>query len=140
MPILHDTVSANAALLGRWEEIAPGYPNIDLEGGGSVQEWVTTIDRILALPFDRVIPGHGPVTDREGLRSFQAFMRQLAEVGRAAERARRSLADTQDRAVLDLDEGYETVSIPFVLRLDREFVIRRAWEETHGAFIRHLPE
>ncbi len=116
------------------------YPNIDLEAGGSVQAWVATIDRILELDFDRVIPGHGPVTDRAGLRAFQDFMRQLALVGVAAEREGRSLAETQASAALDLDAGYESVHIPFVVRLDRDFVIRRAWEETHGAFTRHLPQ
>jgi glyoxylase-like metal-dependent hydrolase (beta-lactamase superfamily II) len=40
------------------------YPNIDLEAGGSVREWAATLDRVLALDFDRVIPGHGAVTDR----------------------------------------------------------------------------
>jgi glyoxylase-like metal-dependent hydrolase (beta-lactamase superfamily II) len=29
------------------------YPNIDLEAGGSVREWVATIDRVLELDFDR---------------------------------------------------------------------------------------
>jgi len=33
--------------------------------------------------------------------------------------------------ILD-DAGYEVIAIPFVIRLDREFVIRRAWEEATG--------
>jgi glyoxylase-like metal-dependent hydrolase (beta-lactamase superfamily II) len=108
------------------------YPNIDLEAGGSVREWVAAIDRVLELDFDNVIPGHGPVTDREGLRAFQGFMRQLAEVGAQAARNGWSLEDTQREAVLDADAGYEVMSIPFVLKLDRAFVMRRAWEEATG--------
>jgi glyoxylase-like metal-dependent hydrolase (beta-lactamase superfamily II) len=112
------------------------YPNIDLEAGGSVREWSATIDRILALDFDHVIPGHGPVTDAEGLRAFQRFMQQLAEVGRQAERDGLSLKDTLAAVDLDADAGYDVMAIPFVMRLDRDFVVKRAWEEATGSFER----
>lgn len=110
------------------------YPNIDLEAGGSVREWSATIDRILDLDFDHVIPGHGPVTDANGLREFQRFIRQLAAVGAQAQRGGRSLADTQAGADVDADAGYDVMAIPFVMRLDRDFVLRRAWEEATGNF------
>ena len=109
------------------------YPNIDLEAGGSVQEWSSTIDRILELDFDKVIPGHGPVTDRQGLISFQRFMRELADVAARAAAKGLSLDETLATANLKEDEGYEAMSIPFVMNLDRDFVIRRAWEEATGA-------
>lgn len=112
------------------------YPNIDLEAGGSVQDWSATIDRILELDFDHVIPGHGPVTDADGLRAFQRFIAQLAEVGREAEQSGRSLEETLANATLDADAGYDVMAIPFVLRLDRDFVVRRAWEEATGNFQR----
>ena len=117
------------------------YPNIDLEAGGSVREWVAAIDRVLELDFERVIPGHGPVTDREGLRGFQTFMRQLAEVGEEAARNGWSLEETEREAKLDADAGYEEKSIPFVIKMDRAFVVRRAWEEATGRVERiALPE
>ncbi len=116
------------------------YPNIDLEAGGSVRDWSATIDRILELDFDRVIPGHGPVTDAAGLREFQRFMQQLAAVGRDAERTGRSLAETRANAVLDADAGYDVMAIPFVMRLDRDFVIGRAWQEATGNFERVILE
>jgi glyoxylase-like metal-dependent hydrolase (beta-lactamase superfamily II) len=116
------------------------YPNIDLEAGGSVREWSTTIDRILELDFDHLIPGHGPVTDAAGLRAFQRFMVHLAEVGREAERSGRSLEETLANAVLDTDAGYEVMAIPFVMRRDRDFVVRRAWEEANGSFERVVVE
>ena len=117
------------------------YPNIDLEAGGSVREWVATIDRILQLDFDRVIPGHGPVTDRDGLRDFQRFMRQLSRAGDEAMREGWSLEAMRERAEVDADAGYEDFSVPFVLKLDRNFVLRRAWEESTGHFERvELPK
>jgi glyoxylase-like metal-dependent hydrolase (beta-lactamase superfamily II) len=117
------------------------YPNIDLEAGGSVREWVAAIDRVLQLDFDKVIPGHGPVTDRAGLVAFQTFMRQLADVGAQAARNGWSLDETEREAALDADAGYQPISIPFVMKLDRAFVVRRAWEEATNKVERiALPE
>jgi glyoxylase-like metal-dependent hydrolase (beta-lactamase superfamily II) len=109
------------------------YPNIDLEAGGSVREWNATLDRVLALDFDAVIPGHGPVTDRQGILDFQRFLRQLWQVGEKAAEGGLSLEQALATAELTEDAGYGTIGFPFVFRLDRDFVIRRVWEEATGA-------
>ena len=111
------------------------YPNVDLEAGGSVAEWPATLDRVLALDFDRVIPGHGPVTDREGIRRFQAFLREVGSLAKQAADEGLSLEKTQAlaRSTLTTDAGFETLGIPGLVRLDRDFVVRRAWEEATGA-------
>jgi cyclase len=109
------------------------YPNIDLEAGGSVPEWIDTLDRILALDFDEVIPGHGKVTDREGLRDFQRFLQDLWTQTSAAVAAGKTLPETLAAVDLKYDDGYEVYSIPFVVKLDRDFVVRRAWEEASKA-------
>jgi glyoxylase-like metal-dependent hydrolase (beta-lactamase superfamily II) len=44
---------------------------IDYAGGGSAKEWTRTLDAVLRLSFDRVVPGHGPVTTREELAAFR---------------------------------------------------------------------
>jgi cyclase len=108
------------------------YPNIDLEAGGSVQEWAKTLERVLALDFDRVIPGHGPVTDRAGLAEFQRFIAEVAQYAKESAAAGKSLEETLAGAHLEHDRGFEPMSIPFVFRFDRDFVIRRAWEEATG--------
>src|ERR1700722_271624 len=63
-------------------------PTVDYNGGGSLLEYPKTIDKVLAAyDFDTVIPGHGPVTTRQGLATYrdnvvkliaraQAFVRQ----------------------------------------------------------------
>ncbi|RIK96794.1 MAG: hypothetical protein DCC71_22150 [Proteobacteria bacterium] len=110
------------------------YPNIDLEAGGSIEEWIGTLDRVLVLDgFDRVIPGHGPVTDRDGIRRFQAFLKELWERASAAAREGKSLEDTLASTTLTQDAGFEAIQVPFLLKLDRPFVIRRAWQEATGA-------
>jgi glyoxylase-like metal-dependent hydrolase (beta-lactamase superfamily II) len=108
------------------------YPNIDLEAGGSVQQWGETLERVLALDFDRVIPGHGPVTDRAGLLEFQRFITELAEFARESVAAEMSLEETLAAANLEHDGAFEEMSVPFLFKFDRDFVIRRAWEEASG--------
>jgi cyclase len=111
------------------------YPNIDLEAGGSIREWIATLDRVLELDFERVIPGHGPVTDRAGIRAFQRFLDELWHAGEGAAREGLSLEQTLARTRLVEDEGYDVIGLPFVYELDRDFVIRRAWEEATGAVV-----
>ena len=108
------------------------YPNIDLESGGSLAAWSATLDRVLELDFDQVVPGHGPVTDRGGVLRFQAFVDQLWMVGQKAAREGWTLEQTQATRELTADEGFGMIAIPLVLRLDRPFVLGRAWEEANG--------
>jgi glyoxylase-like metal-dependent hydrolase (beta-lactamase superfamily II) len=125
---VEDRVLVTGDLLSRFR-----YPNIDLEAGGSLPAWIETLDRVAELDFDRVVPGHGPITDREGIRAFQDFLRELWGVGSEAARAGLSLEETLAQAKLTTDAGFDVIGVPFVFRLDRDFVIRRAWEEATGA-------
>ncbi|GIW41290.1 MAG: hypothetical protein KatS3mg076_1867 [Candidatus Binatia bacterium] len=102
------------------------YPNIDLEAGGSVREWVATLDRVLELDFDAVIPGHGPPSDREGLRRFQEFLRSLWTQTEEVVRGGGTLEDAI--AKVDL-ERFGLRPLWFAPYLNRKFVIRRAFEE-----------
>jgi glyoxylase-like metal-dependent hydrolase (beta-lactamase superfamily II) len=44
---------------------------IDYAGGGSGKEWTHTLDSVLLLDFDTVVPGHGPVTNKNEMRKFR---------------------------------------------------------------------
>jgi glyoxylase-like metal-dependent hydrolase (beta-lactamase superfamily II) len=110
------------------------YPNIDLEAGGSVRAWPATLDQLLAMPFERVIPGHGATTDSAGVRRFQAFLTELGEIGRDAAATGKTLEQTQNTDALKADQGYEPLKFIVSLGLDREFVLTRAWEEATGNF------
>jgi cyclase len=109
------------------------YPNIDLEAGGSIEAWIGTLDRVLEMDFDRVIPGHGPVTDRDGIRAFQGFLRELWRLGIEAARAGRTLDETLEMARLTTDEGFGVIGVPFVFKLDHDFVVMRSWQEATGS-------
>lgn len=113
------------------------YPNIDLEAGGSVREWVGTLDRLLEIPAEQIIPGHGELANSADMAQFQAFMKELSEAGTAAAAAGKTLDQTLTTVTLATDAGYASpIEIPFVAGLDRDFVVRRAWEEATGAVIK----
>ena len=100
--------------------------------GNRIPGLLELLERLLALDFDKVIPGHGRVTDRAGLLEFQRFIAEVAEFARVSAAAGKSLEATLAAANLEHDGGFEEMSIPFVLELDRDFAIRRAWEEASG--------
>ena len=52
-------------------------PFIDYANGGSAAEWTATLDGLLALDFDTVIPGHGPILTRTDVRIFRGKFNQL---------------------------------------------------------------
>lgn len=52
-------------------------PFIDYANGGSAAEWSSTLDGLLSLDFDTVIPGHGPLLRKVDIRIFQSKFDQL---------------------------------------------------------------
>jgi glyoxylase-like metal-dependent hydrolase (beta-lactamase superfamily II) len=102
------------------------FPNIDLEAGGSVREWPATMEQILALDFDRVIPGHGAVSNREGFRAFQGFVASLWSQTETVVARGGSVEDAL--ATVDVDR-FGLGRLWFAPQLGRTFVIRRAYEE-----------
>ncbi|MDA0823342.1 MAG: MBL fold metallo-hydrolase [Proteobacteria bacterium] len=110
------------------------YPNIDLEAGGSVQKWPDTLENVMALAFNRVIPGHGATTDREGIREFQKFMQQLGAIGAKAANENWTVEEIQATGELTMDADYLPLKFIVALGIDREFVLKRAWQEATGNF------
>ncbi len=53
------------------------YPFVDVDNGGSVKGMLANVDKVLStLPDDaKVIPGHGPLSDKAGLRAFAEVLR-----------------------------------------------------------------
>ena len=44
---------------------------VDSSQGGSLMDWTKTLDGALALDFDTVVPGHGPVSKKDDVRAFR---------------------------------------------------------------------
>jgi glyoxylase-like metal-dependent hydrolase (beta-lactamase superfamily II) len=110
------------------------YPNIDLEAGGTVAGWPATLDAVLALDFDTVVPGHGPLATRADLVRFREFMASLWEQTAAVAARGGSLADA--RREVDLS-AFGMRRLPWFPVLSRSFVIGRAYEEATRASPRH---
>jgi glyoxylase-like metal-dependent hydrolase (beta-lactamase superfamily II) len=49
---------------------------------GPVANWIAALDRILAMDVDVVVPGHGPVTDKAGVRELRAYFDELLAAAR----------------------------------------------------------
>ena len=50
---------------------------VDYPGGGSAKEWPATVDGVLRLDFDTVVPGHGMVVDKAAMRTFRGTAERL---------------------------------------------------------------
>lgn len=65
---------------------------------GPVSNWIAALDRLMEMDIETVVPGHGPLTDRSGLREAQRYLEVLSrEV-----RARYDAGMTVDEAVRDM--------------------------------------
>ena len=54
-------------------------PFIDYGNGGDGSEWVDTLDRVLELDFDTVIPGHGAIMTKSDVRAFRHRFQTLLD-------------------------------------------------------------
>ena len=45
--------------------------------GGKLTRWIQVMDSILAMDVDWIVPGHGPVTDKEGINEFKALLQSI---------------------------------------------------------------
>jgi len=67
-----------------------GAPFIDYGNGGSALEWDDTLNSVLQLEFDTVIPGHGPVGTRDDLvqwkEDFETYRQRIGDLSRAGKK------------------------------------------------------
>ena len=61
---------------------------------GPVANWVAACDRIIDLDCDVIIPGHGPLTDADGVRAVRGYLTWLEAACRARHATGMSAADT----------------------------------------------
>ncbi len=79
-------------------------PFWDFGNGGSVLEWPATLTGLLALDFDTVIPGHGPILTKADVRAFRGKLETVIDrVSReiAAGATRDDIASRVDTTDLD---------------------------------------
>jgi glyoxylase-like metal-dependent hydrolase (beta-lactamase superfamily II) len=92
-----------------------GLPQlVDHGGGGSAKEWSATLDKVLALDFETVVPGHGLVTNKQALRDYRGTAQRLTDVVTQMVRQNRSVADVE--AVLRNEFGFQDFHIQMSLQ------------------------
>jgi 2-keto-4-pentenoate hydratase/2-oxohepta-3-ene-1,7-dioic acid hydratase in catechol pathway/glyoxylase-like metal-dependent hydrolase (beta-lactamase superfamily II) len=69
---------------------------------GPIANWVAACDAMIALDAPTVVPGHGPVTDPDGIRAVRGYLAHVAEHAEAAYRKGLSWAEAAD--TIDLGE------------------------------------
>jgi cyclase len=90
----------------------PRGPNIyvDYAQGGSFLDWTATLDRVLELDFDTIIPGHGPVSTRADLVQFRADVAAMRD--RIASLIAGGASKEQVLAVFEADYGWRSTGCP----------------------------
>jgi 2-keto-4-pentenoate hydratase/2-oxohepta-3-ene-1,7-dioic acid hydratase in catechol pathway/glyoxylase-like metal-dependent hydrolase (beta-lactamase superfamily II) len=69
---------------------------------GPIANWITACDVMIALDAPTVVPGHGPVTDPDGIRAVRGYLAHVAEQAEAAHCKGLSWAEAAD--AIDLVE------------------------------------
>jgi len=60
---------------------------------GHIGSWIEVCNKVDALDVDTLVPGHGPVGDKTGLREMRGYLRSIHEQARAAFDAGRSAGE-----------------------------------------------
>ena len=89
----------------------PGVPvYIDYVQGGSFLDWSKTMDEMLKLDFDTVIPGHGPVSTRADVVKFRADLETMRS--RLAGLIKGGSNKAQIVKILEDDYGWRSTGCP----------------------------
>jgi glyoxylase-like metal-dependent hydrolase (beta-lactamase superfamily II) len=87
------------------------FPFIDLDSGGSIDGLIAAIDVLLTLGDEsiKIIPGHGPISDRAGVREYRAMLKTVRDRVSQQKAAGRTLAQTlATRPTSGFDERWGT--------------------------------
>jgi 2-keto-4-pentenoate hydratase/2-oxohepta-3-ene-1,7-dioic acid hydratase in catechol pathway/glyoxylase-like metal-dependent hydrolase (beta-lactamase superfamily II) len=114
---------------------------------GPISNWVAACDTMIALDAPTVVPGHGPITDPDGIRAVRGYIVHVADQAEAAHRQGLSFAEAADgidlgeyadwldaeRVVVNVYQRYreldpDTVQLPVIALL----TMQAEWLAKHG--------
>jgi glyoxylase-like metal-dependent hydrolase (beta-lactamase superfamily II) len=94
----------------------PSLRLVDYNGGGSFKEWSATLEKVLELDFDTVIPGHREVTVRAKLEeslaeviAIQNLIREMHANGRSPEDIQAAITSEYSRFAFIVLPGIQAV-------------------------------
>jgi cyclase len=117
-------------LLVAGDLVLDGYePHVDEKSGGSLLALRDTLDRLLELDFERVLPGHGSPGTRADVQRLRAY---LAAVEAAATRALAQGVDDETAVKVMTVTGFDDLKpVPFAT--DRAMTFRRMVRELRAS-------
>ncbi len=81
------------------------FPVVDLEAGGDVEGMTKNVgdivERLSKVPGLKIIPGHGPLSDTEGLKAFHRMLVETTELVRKRMAAGKTLAQIKAEGLPD---------------------------------------
>jgi len=83
---------------------------VDYAQGGSFLDWTKTLDGILQLDFDTVIPGHGPVSTKADVVKFRADVETMRN--RLVGMVKDGKTKAEVLRVLETDYGWKSTGCP----------------------------
>jgi glyoxylase-like metal-dependent hydrolase (beta-lactamase superfamily II) len=99
---------------------------------GPVGGWIAAIDRILEFDPEVIVPGHGPLTDADGVRALRSYFVDLQDL--VTERHAGGMAI--DDAIADIDRQLD--DSPYAEWSDRERVVvnvQSIWRELDTTYV-----
>ena len=86
---------------------------IDYRGGGSAKEWTATVEEVLKLDFDTVVPGHGNVVTKREMTAFRDSTERLTQVATELVRQGRTRAEIEQ--AMRMQFGWQDLHVQFAL-------------------------
>jgi cyclase len=86
---------------------------IDYAGGGSAKEWTATVEQVLKLEFDTVVPGHGPVVKKADITAFRDSTKRLTELISQMVKQGKSKADVEK--AMRMEFGWQDFHVQMAL-------------------------
>jgi cyclase len=98
------------------------YPDIDQPHGGTIDGMIALYDELYAMcgPNTKIIPGHGPVANRDDVREYQAMLREVRKrVAKAVDAGMTEEALVASHPLDDLDKkwGGNLIKQPYLLAI-----------------------
>lgn len=105
------------------------FPFVDVDSGGSMQGMIAAHDMILAMSDEDtvIIPGHGPLTDRDGLRDARDTLLDIYNRVSAHKEAGKSLQE-----IIDAEPLADMAAMDGFIKQDG--IITAAWRSMGGDF------
>lgn len=76
-------------------------PFMDYSNGGSLTDWIGTLEKVLQLDFDAAIPGHGPVLTKNDVQGFRQKLITLRDRAQGLVRSGVSRTDFTGKLKID---------------------------------------